>query len=819
MAAKQIPIDFKVLRVIAYRYAWLLIVLTFISIVSSSFIVHSRINLYSASITIFVDPSNMLGDIAKGVAVTSSLRDQLTTLQHLILSDDFLEPHVIQELGLRFENVYVPPANLTFMPNIIQFFDWLKNAVKELLGLPIYTQTEEQKRYLQERAMIKELKKGIHLRQSRGSLLLISYNGLNPATCKEIVEILANQCKELLLRNKNQEAREALRYIERQYNETNDKLENLEKELAEMRVELYDKTPEAKIALLAKHQETLDALRILQQDLDELASKKQELIVAKAKRQTVLRSDPEIIAKLATISQNQEAIELNAMKKRLAELQQIYTDEWPEVQELKQKIADRENAIQSRVEEDPEAEEKIFLADPLYNEYFRQITQIETEEASLKTREKQLNDNLAIYEGKLRNIPAFEKSFGALQRKIDLFTGLQLDLARKLETARATKQLEQVTGDRRVQIVARSFPTDPSGISPIILMPLLWMLGPAVGGGIIFLLYYLNDSVKSSEDVQKEYNLPVISVIPKTNFKKELRTHKKILKVLQKRSAVPQIKQSEQPEPTEQLAVQDIGDPEVELFNRVVKRVPTPHPSKLSDGLLMVTMLTNPESQAAEEYRRLCFNVEWGLKEALSGPCKTIMVTSALPAEGKTITALNLATTLARNHSVLLVDSNFRNPAIHHIFGIPPGDGLSDMLANNTTPELYVAEGSPNLSLLPAGLILTHPADLLSSKPMEHFIKSIKSSPYFEYAIFDVPPVTLIPDSSIVASKLDGIVWVIHELRTSKEIVRLALTRITNPAILGIVLNQSEQRALPKKYSKVWKDYQRGGTKKTRGKS
>jgi Mrp family chromosome partitioning ATPase len=141
------------------------------------------------------------------------------------------------------------------------------------------------------------------------------------------------------------------------------------------------------------------------------------------------------------------------------------------------------------------------------------------------------------------------------------------------------------------------------------------------------------------------------------------------------------------------------------------------------------------------------------------------------------------------------------------------------MLANNTTPELYVAEGSPNLSILPAGLILNHPADLLSSKPMEHFIESIKSSPYFEYAIFDVPPVTLIPDSSIVASKLDGIVWVIHELRTSKEIVRFALTRITNPAILGVVLNQSEQRALPKKYSKVWKNYQRGGTKKTRGKS
>jgi len=812
MATKQLPIDLKVLRVIAYRYAWVLVVLTFLSIALSSFIVLSRINLYSASITIFVDPASALGEITRGVAVTTSLKDQLATLQHLILSDDFLEPHVIQELGLRFEDVYVPPGKLDFMPEAIKFAESLKNAIKKLLTLPVYTQSEEQQRYLREREMIAVLKNGISIKQSRGMLLIISYTGLNPNICKEIVEILANQCKELLLRNKNQEAREALRYIERQYNETTDKLEDFERGLAEMRVEQFDKGPEAKIALLTQRQETLDGLRVIQQDLETLASKKQELIEAKTKRQTVLRSDPEVIAELAQISRNQEAIELDALKKRLTELQAVYTDEWPEVKELKQQIADREKAIQSKMKEDPKAEEKIFLADPIYNEYFRQITQIETEETSLKLREKRLNDNILIYEDKLRNMPEFEKSFGTIQRKIGLYAGLQLGLAQKLETARATMQLEKTRERNRIRTVARSFPIKPSVISPLILMPILWLLGPAAGGGIIFLLYYLNNSVKSPEDVQKEYNLPVIAVIPKTNFKKALKTHKKLLKNLEKHS-LPHVEQ------TEQLVVRDIGDSEVELFNRVIKRVPIPPASKFSSGLLMVTMLTNPESRAAEEYRRLCFNVEWGLKEALSGSCKTIMVTSALPAEGKTIAALNLATTLARNHRVLLIDTNFRNPAIHRVFGIPQGLGLSDMLANNTTPDLYVSEGSPNLSILPAGLTLTHPADLLSSIHMDHFIESVKSSSYFTYAIFDVPPVSLIPDSSIIASKLEGIVWVIQELQTSKEIVRLALARVTNPAILGVVLNQSEQRALPRRYNKVWKDYQRGGTEKKRGKS
>ena len=244
MAAKQLPIDLKVLRVFAYRYAWVLVILTFLSFGFSSFIVAARIKQYSASITIFVDPESALGDIARGIAITTNLNDQLPTLQHLVLSDDFLEPHVIQELGLRFEDIYVPPLKLTFMPKVMDFLDQVKNGIKQLFGLEIYTPSDDQKRAVQESEMVAALKKGIDLSQSRGTLLEISYTGLNPTTCQKIVEILANQCKELLLRSKSQETREALRYIEQQYNEANQKLADLEKELAAKKVAEFDKGPE-----------------------------------------------------------------------------------------------------------------------------------------------------------------------------------------------------------------------------------------------------------------------------------------------------------------------------------------------------------------------------------------------------------------------------------------------------------------------------------------------------------------------------------------------------------------------------------------------
>jgi len=450
----------------------------------------------------------------------------------------------------------------------------------------------------------------------------------------------------------------------------------------------------------------------------------------------------------------------------------------------------------------------------------------------LISRAQKYQNNIAIYEDKIKSMPEIEKSFSAIERKINLQADLQVDLAQRRETARATMELEKSRGENRIKVIGRVYPDTPTGMSPIIIMGALCLVGPTFGLGLIFLLYYLNTSVKSPDDVQVEYNLPVIAVIPKTNFNRESRIHRKFDKTVRRRLPKPKksLRKSQKagagelpdenslvPQSSDELALQKVEDTEVELFDMIVKRIPTP-PSKAAH-LSMVTMLTNPESQASEEYRRLCFNVEWGLKEALSGPCRTILVTSALPDEGKTITAVNLASTLARNHKVLLIDSNFRNPSIHEAFGIPQTPGFSDMIEHHVTSQLYYPPGSPNLSILPSGMGVGHPADLLSSKPMHLFIESVKSSPYFEYAIFDVPPVSLIPDSSIIASKLDGIVWVIWELGTAKEIVRVALGRITNPSILGVVLNRSEQQNLPKRYDKIWKKYQRTPTKKTKTKN
>jgi len=826
MAAKQFPIDLKVLRVIAHRYKWMLVTLTFVSFAFSAVIAKSTVNLYSATVMMFVDPENVLADIAKGVAVSTSLKDQLSMLKHLISSDDFIQPYVIQELNLRLADVYVPPGKLVFMPRLIDAAEHLRDTVKRIFGLEVYTTTPEQKQLLQNQELSVIVKDNIHLLESKSTLLTISYTGPNPTACRRIVDILANQCKEQLLRTKNTETREAQRYIERQFNEANEKLEDLERNLTKMQVENFDKGPEARISLLQQRQDAEDALRVIRKDVEELRQSRASLLDQQTKRRESLLNDPEMIEKLFKQTQTLDAKLLDEKRMRLAQLQTTYTDDWPEIIQLKAQLIALENKVAATVQNANDTDrDKILLTDLTYAEYFGQIKQIDLGEKALTTKERNLLDNIDVYDAKLKAMPEIQQSFGSIQREIDLYGELQADLAVKLQTTKATMELEKSRGENRIKMLGRQYPTKPIGLSSIALMILICVIGPGIGSVIVFLVYYLNSSVKSPEDVRLEYNLPVLAVIPKTDFKKELQRHRRLLTLAQKTgdrrhivgrivARLPIIRRViasfAHPETIrDDVLLPDIELTEIELFGKVLKQTVSPQQSSQNNEFSLVTLLTNPESLAAEEYRRLCFNVEWNLKESLSGPCKTIMVTSALPSEGKTLTALNLASTLARNHKVLLIDANFRKPAISHVFGISPQEvGLSDMLEQQATPSLFVPPHIPNLSMLLAGMALKHPADLLSSKQMHQFVESVKGSAYFEYAIFDVPPVSLLPDSSIIASKVDGIVWVIWELGTDKEVVRLSLTRILNPALLGVVLNHSEQRVLPAKYNKIWKGYQ-----------
>jgi len=200
-----------------------------------------------------------------------------------------------------------------------------------------------------------------------------------------------------------------------------------------------------------------------------------------------------------------------------------------------------------------------------------------------------------------------------------------------------------------------------------------------------------------------------------------------------------------------------------------------------------------PGSPISEEYKKLKSFI---LKITQSDKfLNTIMVSSSVKGEGKTITSLNLAITLADeyDHTVLLVDADLRQPSIHKYLGIPNGIGLSDCLMNGVSPsDAMIKTGIGKLVVLPSGSEINNPVEVLSSNKMKDLIKELKERYPDRYVIFDTPPLLPFAESHAIASSVDGILLVVRDGYTSLNNLKETLNIIKNTNILGIVYNDVE---------------------------
>ena len=196
----------------------------------------------------------------------SRLEELVDSLRHLILNEDFIEPNIIRELGPTLEDVSFPPLRLKFMYKLANAWD--KSSAESAY---------ERKEILEEIKIADSIKENSHISLNKGTFLTVSYTGPAPEASRKIVEIIAHKCKELLLRNRNQEIRETVRLVERQYRETAQRLEELEQQLLEMRIEQLWQTPENKISLLKQQQQAQDELRMLGSEVQILTEKKEDL--------------------------------------------------------------------------------------------------------------------------------------------------------------------------------------------------------------------------------------------------------------------------------------------------------------------------------------------------------------------------------------------------------------------------------------------------------------------------------------------------------------------------------------------------------------
>jgi protein-tyrosine kinase len=198
-----------------------------------------------------------------------------------------------------------------------------------------------------------------------------------------------------------------------------------------------------------------------------------------------------------------------------------------------------------------------------------------------------------------------------------------------------------------------------------------------------------------------------------------------------------------------------------------------------------------------EQYRHLAAVMHHAQK---ASNVRSVMVTSALPAEGKTLTAANLALTLSESYQkrVLLIDADLRRPRMKEMFALASAEGLTDSLSLRREGKLPVQKITPTLWVLTAGAVLPDPMSLLVSPAMKQLLEDAKDA--FDWVVVDTPPIAILPDANLLASMIDTTLLVVSAQSTPYPMVQRAAEAVGTNRILGVVLNRAEKAGMPANY-------------------
>ncbi len=179
-------------------------------------------------------------------------------------------------------------------------------------------------------------------------------------------------------------------------------------------------------------------------------------------------------------------------------------------------------------------------------------------------------------------------------------------------------------------------------------------------------------------------------------------------------------------------------------------------------------------------------------------PLKTLLLTSALPKEGKSFTAANLAQVLVRQHGrrVLLIDADLRGPRLHEMLGTTASPGLSDYL-QGANDEFSIMQRGPmeNLFFIPCGHEISEPSELVANGRLKFLLQRVEA--LFDWIIIDSPPAVPVSDASVLAKACDGVLMVVRSNATPVDMARRARMEFPQQALVGLVLNGTDSDAAP----------------------
>lgn len=450
--------------------------------------------------------------------------------------------------------------------------------------------------------------------------------------------------------------------------------------------------------------------------------------------------------------------EISGLQRQYNEKLQVYKPEWPAMKQLRVQIEEAQKSLRKETHDAATRVREEARRDFLTAQ--RREQSLQGELGTQKQEAMQLNSN-AVEFNNLRN---------EVETKRNLLEMLQKRQAETEVTARLRGQrVSNIRIVDRALVPGRPFsPSYPAN---------LWeglMIGVMGGIGLAFFRDLLDRSLRTIEDVERYLRLPALGVIPAVGA-----------------GAVGRSWYGYGGSQKRKQKNVDPDEAKIELL---------PH--------------QHSRSAVAEAYRA----VRAGLLLSQAGGIRSIVITSCLPAEGKTSTALNLAIVLAQlDKRVLLVDADLHKPRLHDTLRMPNRTGLVSILVENVSPTRAIQPTNiPGVSVITSGPPTPNPSGLLSSESMKTLLEFAEMN--FDYVLIDSPPLELVADAMLIGSQTDGVVLCVEGGSTARDrVLRVRnLLAKSNVNVIGVIINKLREQAFGYGYG-YGKSYRYYGAGKSYG--
>ncbi|MEA1994730.1 MAG: polysaccharide biosynthesis tyrosine autokinase [Campylobacterota bacterium] len=376
------------------------------------------------------------------------------------------------------------------------------------------------------------------------------------------------------------------------------------------------------------------------------------------------------------------------------------------------------------------------------------LLSIENSLTTLRGQRHSIEGIIDRYKGNLKLLPKAEQDLANLVRESTVQEGIYTLLLNKQKEM----SIAQASTISNIRIIdAALIPRLPANTSSKLKNVIISIiLGLFLGISLAFFLDYLDDTIKSSEEIEKKLGLPIYGIIPHMNG---LDKHK----VFTSEASLDN--------PTSSVFLSNPSSKGTQIAQK-------------KDGFKMI-----------ESYRSLRTNIQFADIEKKN---KVFLITSPNPEEGKTTTIANLSYILSiMDIKVLIIDSDLRKPCIHRIFNVNREPGLTDILIGEKKPEETIQPTSiKNLYLITAGATPPNPTELLFSSRTDKLIQDLREN--FNFIFFDSPPLLAFADAPTLATKVDGVFAVLRAEKTTFKTAKAMqeiLEKNVHAKIIGVILN------------------------------